>query len=77
MFLTTKVARWEAKGGKKYLELFQHETNGEVSGFSYMGSYAGGNLGKLTSRALAIQALESGMLRAMKTDYPSTKRIEE
>ena len=76
MMYTQSVALWQAKGGKHFIELFEHETDGKVTCYSYRGRGCGGNLGMHQSRALAIQAIENGALRALKIDFPSTKRIE-
>lgn len=76
MFLTTSVAKWETSGKKTWIELFQHETDGTVTGFSYKGRNCGGNLGYFKSRALAILELENRVLRFTKLDHPSLRRVE-
>jgi hypothetical protein len=60
------IARWEAKGGKSYLELYDDG--------SYSGTYGGGNTGKTGEEA--IRHLEKGVLYAMKLDYPSLRKVQ-
>jgi len=65
------VARWESRGGKRWLELYRDQM-----GHTYHQDGGGGNLGGGLTDAEAIAALNRGMLGAMKSDHPSTKRVK-
>lgn len=65
------VARWESQKGKHWLELYRDQM-----GHTYRQDGGGGNLGGGLSDADAISSLRRGMLGAMFTDHPSTKRVK-
>jgi len=67
------VARWEAKGGKRFIELFE-----ENSVYGYTGDGCGGNIGFFGNDDAAIARMEHpsyGAVTCLKADFPSTKRI--
>ena len=66
------VARWEAKGGKRWLELYA-----DATGYGYSGDGCGGNLGALASDADAIAQMEHpayGAVTCLRLDFSSTRR---
>lgn len=68
------VARWEAKGGKRWLELYHDEF-----GYSYKFDNGGGGLGSwIPNDDAAIEVMSkpgNGSLWAMKMDFPSTRLV--
>lgn len=72
--MKTIIARWEAKGGKRYIELYRDEF-----GYGYRGDRCGGNLGALATDADAIAQAEHpvyGVVTSLKADFPSTRRLK-
>ncbi len=66
------VARWEAKGGKRWIELYQ-----DSHGYGYDSDNGGGYLGNLGSDENAIARMEHlsyGSAASLKADFPSTRR---
>lgn len=59
------IAKWEAKGGKQYINLYDDGT--------YHSNNGGGNTGKTGNEA--IQYMENNTVRYFKMDYPSVKRV--
>lgn len=64
------VARWEVRGGKRFLELYADEW-----GYTYTGEDCGGNLGAMTGDAGAIDKMEAGPVAVLRSDFPSVKRV--
>jgi hypothetical protein len=48
------IARWEAKGRKRWLELYRDETRDGKLAFFYRGEGCGGNMGYMPSDAAGI-----------------------
>ncbi len=76
-----KIARWEAKGGKQYLELY-HDTNAAGPYYSYEGNDCGGTLPRQENDEAAIAYMErpwgrggAGPVTVLRSDFPSTKRV--
>ena len=65
------VARWKAKGGKRWVELYQ-----DSHGYGYKSDNGGGYLGNLGSDDAAVDRMQNvyGPVTALKSDFPSTKR---
>lgn len=72
------IARYEAKGGKRYLELYRdyEDLRGGGPSYSYRGDGCGGNLGYIESDTTAIQKFEERQVACLKSDFPSVKRVK-
>lgn len=70
------IARWEARGGKTWLELYEEEVKGKPSYF-YRGTDGGGNVGWRDSAQHAIDYLEQrgGAVYHTKQCMPTFKRV--
>lgn len=71
------VARWEAKGGKRFVQLYH-----DVLGYSYETENGGGTLRPMPDDQAAIQYMErpwgaygGGPVTVLKSDFPSTRRV--
>ena len=68
------IAKWEAKGGKSFAELWQFDFQGTPA-FELTGTYGYCNLGnKISTVNDAINFCENNTIKYMKLDYTSLKR---
>lgn len=73
-----EVARWEAKGGKRFITLLRDDL-----GYTYRtNDSGGGNMGVFPNDEAAIAAMEApwgprvGPVTVLTSDFPSTKRVK-
>jgi len=70
-----EIARWEAKGGKRFVQLYR-----EGDFFFYETDSGGGNVGA-SSEAAAVEAMSApwgptvGPVTVLTSDFPSTRRV--
>lgn len=72
--MKTLIARWEVKGGKRFLNLYQDEFRGKPS-YDYEEDNGGGNIGYQPTDQDAINSLAL-KLECFKMDFPSLKRVK-
>lgn len=72
-----QIARWEAKGGKRWIALYKDE-----QGYTYKGDSQGGVLSYQENDANAIAKMEqpwgtggAGAVTVLKSDFPSVTRV--
>ena len=70
------VARWEAKGGKRFVALYRSPT-----GYHYQADHGGGVCAAFRDDIEAIAAMtkpwgrDTGPVTVLASDFPSTKRV--
>jgi len=69
--VTYTINRWEARGGKRWLELYFDDRR---RNYSYRTDNGGGSLGTV-SMVEALERLDDGPLQALRADFPSTRMV--
>jgi hypothetical protein len=71
------IARWEAKGGRRYLVLYVGDL-----GYFYRGDGCGGGLPAMPNDDAAIEYMErpwgqggAGPVTVLRSDFPSVRRV--
>jgi hypothetical protein len=64
------IAKWEARGGKRYLSLYR-----DKYGYCYQGEDCGGVLPPFAVDFAAVDYMEATAVKVLAYDFPSVKRI--